>query len=213
MDPLSTGSTPQSGSDERFYYKSHMSYHGIQSKGNARMYYGNVSIGHPNRDAEESDSDTDSQEDMPALWHAAQSPEHDPFYVSPVNPDSGTRKTTWIKPMLDWAPADVSSRDELIETFRAAIQPEFERMDGENVDGTSPTNPGQDYYADDFREDLGALVSQVEHTRTHMPAYLASYYENFPMIRQRHEATYMSPVGHLPKILKRASKLDKLILG
>ena len=64
----------------------------------------------------------------------------------------------------------------------------------------------------DFREDLGALVSQVEHTRTHMPAYLASYYENFPMIRHRHEATYMSPVGHLPEILKRASKLDKLIL-
>lgn len=64
----------------------------------------------------------------------------------------------------------------------------------------------------DFREDLGTLVSQVEHTRTHMPAYLASYYENFPMIRHRHEATYMSPVGHLPEILNRASKLDKLIL-
>lgn len=64
----------------------------------------------------------------------------------------------------------------------------------------------------DFREDLGTLVSQVEHTRTHMPAYLAFYYENFPMIRHRHEATYMSPVGHLPEILNRASKLDKLIL-
>lgn len=64
----------------------------------------------------------------------------------------------------------------------------------------------------DFREDLGTLVSQVEHTRTHMPAYLAVCYENFPMIRHRHEATYMSPVGHLPEILNRASKLDKLIL-
>lgn len=64
----------------------------------------------------------------------------------------------------------------------------------------------------DFREDLGTLVSQVEHTRTQMPAYLESYYENFPMIRHRHEATYMSPVGHLPEILNRASKLDKLIL-
>jgi hypothetical protein len=64
----------------------------------------------------------------------------------------------------------------------------------------------------DFREDLGTLVGQVEHTWTHMPAYLPVYYENFPMIRHRHEATYMSPVGHLPEILKRASKLDKLIL-
>jgi len=63
----------------------------------------------------------------------------------------------------------------------------------------------------DFREDLGTLVSQVEHTRIHMPAYLASYYENFPMIRHRHEATYMSPVEHLPEILNRASRLDKLI--
>lgn len=45
-----------------------------------------------------------------------------------------------------------------------------------------------------------------------MPAYLASYYENFPMIRHRNEATYMSHVGHLREILNRAGKLDKLIL-
>ena len=64
----------------------------------------------------------------------------------------------------------------------------------------------------DCREDLGTLVSQVEHTKTHMPAYLAIYYESFPTMRHRHQATYMSPAGHLPEILKRASKLDKLIL-
>lgn len=64
----------------------------------------------------------------------------------------------------------------------------------------------------DCREDLGTLVSQVEHARTHMPAYLALYYENFPMIRHRHEASYMSPVGHLPEMLRRAARLEKLIL-
>lgn len=64
----------------------------------------------------------------------------------------------------------------------------------------------------DSREDLGALVSQVQHTLTHMPAYLVTYYENFPRIRHRHKATHFSPVEHLPTILKRAGKLDKLIL-
>lgn len=64
----------------------------------------------------------------------------------------------------------------------------------------------------DSREDLGALVSQVQHTLTHMPAYFVTYYENFPRIRHRHKATHFSPVEHLPEILKRAGKLDKLIL-
>jgi Mg2+ and Co2+ transporter CorA len=62
------------------------------------------------------------------------------------------------------------------------------------------------------REHLGRLITQVEHTVTHMPAYLNEYYEAFPTIRHRHKATYMSPVAHLPEILARASKLGKLIL-
>jgi hypothetical protein len=64
----------------------------------------------------------------------------------------------------------------------------------------------------DNREHLGRLVTQVEHAMTHMPAYLNEYYEAFPTIRHRHKATYMSPVAHLPELLARASKLDKLIL-
>ena len=64
----------------------------------------------------------------------------------------------------------------------------------------------------DFREDLGTLgQSSGAHQNPHagIPGTLL---ENFLMIRHRHEVTYMSPVGHLPEILKRASKLDKLIL-
>lgn len=64
----------------------------------------------------------------------------------------------------------------------------------------------------DSREDLDTIVSQVKHVSTHMPLYLASYYDNFPRIRHRHQARHLSPVAHLPKILERAEKLDRLML-
>lgn len=64
----------------------------------------------------------------------------------------------------------------------------------------------------DCREDLESLVSQVQHAIMHMPAHLAACFENFPRIRQRHKASHLSPVEHLPELLNRAGKLDKLIL-
>jgi hypothetical protein len=99
------------------------------------------------RDAEDSDTDTDSLEGTPEGWDVAQSPENDIYYVRPINPESGTRATTWIKLMFGWAAAGLPFRKELESTFRSALQPEFERLNGANVDENLPTAPGQDYYA------------------------------------------------------------------
>ena len=150
MEPLSTRAALHSDSGDPF-----RGYHGVEYQvgpSSGRVHLGDTVHYHnvysTPREAEGSDTDTESFEGMPEGWDAAQSPENDTYYVRPINPESGTRATTWIKPMLGWATADMSFREELTKTFREALQPEFERMDGENVDGTSPTNPGQDYYAE-----------------------------------------------------------------
>lgn len=64
----------------------------------------------------------------------------------------------------------------------------------------------------DCREDLEILIGQVQHAIMHMPGHLAAYFEDSPQIRQRHKASHLSPVEHLPELLNRASKLEKLIL-
>jgi Mg2+ and Co2+ transporter CorA len=65
----------------------------------------------------------------------------------------------------------------------------------------------------DCRKDLRTLVSQVEHARTHMPPHLSAFFENFPRIRQRQHAAHLSPADHLPELLDRANRLDRLILN
>ena len=140
MDPLSTRVTPDynSGAGKQRNWT-------IEGPGS--NYNSNFHSYHINRDEGESDTDIDSFEGMPEGWHAAQSPENDTYYVSPITPGSGGGTTTWIKPMLSWAPADVSFREELAKTFKVAIQPEPGRSDCVNVHDSSSAKTGQDYYA------------------------------------------------------------------
>jgi hypothetical protein len=119
-----------------------------QFSNNGRVIYGDAIHRYSNaREAEESDSDTELQDDMPEGWNAAQNPENDPYYVGPINQDSSTRTTTWIKPMLNWAPADVLFREELARTFEAVLQPEPDRSESANAHEPSLNTTGQDYYA------------------------------------------------------------------
>ena len=64
----------------------------------------------------------------------------------------------------------------------------------------------------DSRENLAQLVLEVEHTQRHVPIHLNDYFDSFPRIKRRHNATHLSPVEHLGELLRRAGKLDKLIL-
>lgn len=173
MDPASTGGTLKYGLSDQFQnYRGSQSYQDMRVSGNSRMVLGDVYHGpvtlesaySTTRDAEDSDTDTDSFEGMPEGWNAAQSPENDTYYVSPINPDSGAGTTTRIKPMPGWAPADVSFREELERTFKAALQPEPERLDRANAGEHSPTTPGEDYYArvEACASRLGALWPRKE---------------------------------------------------
>lgn len=64
----------------------------------------------------------------------------------------------------------------------------------------------------DNRSDLNFLVQHVTETETRMPIELAAYYDEFPRIRRRHKATYLSPVGHHKNILLRAKDLERLLI-
>jgi hypothetical protein len=144
MDTLSTRNLPYSSVDQ--FQNIRVSDNGFNI-GCDVMVRLHSPVYHNIRDEEGSDTDTDSLEGMPEGWHAAQSPENDTYYVSPINPDTGAWMTTWIKPMPGWAPADVSFREELERKFKAALQPGSEKLNRANAGEPSPTTPGEGYYA------------------------------------------------------------------
>jgi hypothetical protein len=63
-----------------------------------------------------------------------------------------------------------------------------------------------------YRRDLDNLTRQVTDADAQMPIYLVAYYNNFPLIRWRHQAKNRSPIDHLGNILQRASNLERLLI-
>jgi len=64
----------------------------------------------------------------------------------------------------------------------------------------------------DIREDLAYLADAVTYSDRGFPADLTAYYDEFPRIRWRHNAAYLSPVDHYKDILSRARSLDELLV-
>ncbi|KAK0346641.1 hypothetical protein LTR59_002566 [Friedmanniomyces endolithicus] len=64
----------------------------------------------------------------------------------------------------------------------------------------------------DLRGDLADFRARVAGTNTYTPSVLADYYDDFPMILNRHHQSFYSPAENHQVMLDQAAKLESLLM-
>ncbi|KAK0820602.1 hypothetical protein LTR75_001480 [Friedmanniomyces endolithicus] len=64
----------------------------------------------------------------------------------------------------------------------------------------------------DLRGDLADFRARVAETNTYIPSVLADYYDQFPIIKNRHHQSFYSPAENHQVMLDQAAKLESLLM-